>query len=48
MKFKEDVYIDLTDTPMTFIYFLIYNEDVVYVGQTTRGLTRVYSHISDN
>ena len=47
MKFKEDVYIDLTNTPMTFIYFLIYNEDVVYVGQTTRGLTRVYSHISD-
>lgn len=47
MKFKEDVYIDLTDTPMTFIYFLIYNEDVVYVGQTTNGLGRVYSHIHD-
>ena len=47
MKFEETEYIDLTDTPTIFVYFLIYNENVVYVGQTTRGLARVYSHVHD-
>ena len=44
MKFEETDYIDLTDTPIIFVYFLVYNNDVVYVGQTTRGLARVYTH----
>ena len=47
MKFEESEYIDLTDTPTMFIYFLIYNDDVVYVGQTKRGLARVYNHVHD-
>lgn len=47
MKFEESEYIDLTDTPTTFIYFLIQDNEVVYVGQTTRGLSRVYNHIQD-
>lgn len=44
MKFEEKEYINLTNIPKTFIYFLIYEKDVVYVGQTTNGLARVYSH----
>jgi len=45
MKFEEREFIDLTDTPMVFVYFLIYKNEVIYVGQTTRGLARVYNHI---
>jgi hypothetical protein len=28
------------------IYFLIHNNEIVYVGQTTKGLARTYSHIN--
>ena len=45
MKFEESEFLDLTDTPLVFIYFLIHDDEVVYVGQTMRGLSRVYSHI---
>lgn len=27
------------------VYFLFYNNEIVYVGKTTNGLSRVYSHI---
>lgn len=47
MKFEEDSYIDLTDIPRCFIYFLIDNEEVVYVGQTTNGLARIEVHRRD-
>ena len=47
MKFEESKFLDLTDTPTTFIYFLLDDDEVVYVGQTTRGLARVYAHIRD-
>lgn len=47
MKFEESEYMDLTDTPTIFIYFLISDDEVVYVGQTRRGLSRVYSHVYD-
>ena len=47
MKFEEGSYIDLTDIPKCFIYFLIDNEEVVYVGQTTKGLSRVEVHHKD-
>lgn len=46
MKFEEKDFIDLTNIPTTFIYFLVQNQNVVYVGQTTKGLSRVYEHLS--
>lgn len=30
-----------------FVYFLLYDEEVVYVGQTTNGINRPLSHIKD-
>lgn len=47
MRFEEEDYIDLTNTPTTFIYFLLQDDEVVYVGQTKRGLARVYHHMRD-
>lgn len=48
MQFDETDYIDLTDTPKVFVYFLIDdNNEVVYIGQTTKGLARVESHYKD-
>lgn len=44
LKFEENRYTDLTYVPKCFIYFLIQGDEVVYVGQTKRGLSRVYSH----
>lgn len=44
MKFEEKSYIDFTDIPRCFIYFLIDGEEVVYVGQTTKGLSRIEVH----
>ena len=46
MKFEEKQFTDLTDIPLVFVYFLLQDGEVVYVGQTTRGLQRVYQHIS--
>lgn len=47
MTFEENNYINLTNCPKTFVYFLIDKKDVVYVGQTTIGLSRVYTHYKD-
>lgn len=48
MKFEESDYIDLTNTPKVFVYFLIDdNNEVVYVGQTKKGLARVETHYND-
>ena len=44
MKFNEEKFRDLSHLPLIFIYFLIKQEEVVYVGQTTKGLLRVYQH----
>jgi len=27
-----------------FVYFLVKNDEIVYVGQTTRGIARIYNH----
>jgi excinuclease UvrABC nuclease subunit len=44
MEFKEKKYIDIPIKYKTFIYFLINNKEVVYVGQTKNGLKRPFSH----
>lgn len=30
-----------------YVYFLIKNDEIIYIGQTTRGTARVYSHYED-
>ena len=35
---------DLQNAPTSFIYFLIFDGKVIYVGQTKRGLSRPFSH----
>lgn len=45
MKFEEDNFIDLTNVPLVFVYLLTLKDEVVYVGQTTKGLSRCYHHI---
>jgi hypothetical protein len=30
-----------------FIYFLIKNEEVVYVGQTSKGVCKIYQHLAN-
>lgn len=47
MIFNESKYIDLTNTPTIMIYFLLKNDEVVYVGQTKNGLYRIYSHYNN-
>ena len=43
---SESIYISMPIIPDIFIYFLLdENNEVVYVGQTTNGLQRPYSHI---
>lgn len=46
MKFEEnaDSTIFVGENPKCFIYFLIYKDEVVYVGQTKNGLQRPFSH----
>lgn len=44
MKFEESKFIDLTNIPKVFVYFLLDKKEVVYIGQTKKGLTRVYIH----
>ena len=46
MKFNEPNYINLSAIPRVFVYFLIFEDEVVYVGKTTTGLARVYAHIN--
>lgn len=47
MRFEEKEFINLTNIPKVFIYFLLQHKEVVYVGQTNLGLRRVYSHYKD-
>lgn len=42
-KFEEDA-IAFEIKSQSFIYFLLKESEVVYVGQTTSGLTRLYKH----
>lgn len=46
MSFCEDKtkVISIPKYQMTFIYFLLKNGDVVYVGQTTKGIARPFAH----
>jgi len=45
--FKETNFITFNPNhyPNIFIYFLMHNDKVVYIGQTERGLMRLFSHI---
>lgn len=47
MKFKEKEAVNFTNVPTCFIYFLLFKKEVVYVGKTMMGLSRVYSHKTD-
>lgn len=46
MRFEElnCIHINRTELPQYFIYFLVDNEEVVYVGQTKNGITRPFEH----
>ena len=44
MKFEEKQYKEFVDMPSTFVYFLLQGEEVVYVGQTTQGYSRILQH----
>ena len=45
MKFEEKgSFITVTDNSKCFVYFLLKDNEVVYVGQTTAGLARPFSH----
>lgn len=46
MKFNEPNYINLSAITRIFVYFLIFEGEVVYVGKTTTGLARVYAHVN--
>lgn len=47
MEFEEKSYIKLQSLPLSFIYFLIDNKEVVYIGQTKRGTGRIFSHMNN-
>ena len=44
MLFEEKEYIEIKNINDVFIYFLIKNNEVVYVGQTQNGLIRPLQH----
>lgn len=44
MKFEESNTLLMNKIPDCFIYFLINKGEVVYVGQTTQGIIRPFSH----
>lgn len=45
MEFEENnIAITIPQYPKNFIYFLIKNNIVVYVGQTTQGILRPFQH----
>lgn len=44
MKFVEEKYTDITQMPSVFIYFLLFDDEVVYVGQTRNGTARIAAH----
>lgn len=47
MQFDEPNSIKIEQYKLIFIYFLLDNNEVVYVGQTTQGLSRPFSHHRD-
>lgn len=50
MKFSETAQaktINIVGFPTVFIYYLLKNDEVVYVGQTRQGLLRPFCHIRD-
>lgn len=44
MKFEEENCIDVPKYENCFVYFLLKNNEVVYVGQTTVGISRPMAH----
>ena len=44
MIFEEEDFISIEEYKKVFIYFLIKNDEVVYVGKTTQGIFRPLSH----
>lgn len=44
MIFEEKNFISIEEYKKVFIYFLIKNDEVVYVGKTTQGIFRPLSH----
>lgn len=44
MKLLENNALTIPYIPKVFIYFLLLNDEVVYVGKTTQGIVRPYSH----
>ena len=44
MKFEEKKFVTVVNYGKCFIYFLIKNDEVVYVGQTKKGLIRPLTH----
>lgn len=44
MEFKEKNTINIPTNYKTFVYFLIKNNEVIYVGQTNNNLCRPFSH----
>lgn len=44
MKFSEKDFIPVPLYQKSFIYFLIKENEVVYVGKTTQGISRPFSH----
>ena len=48
MRFEEaDKSINVTNIPTTFVYFLLKHNEVVYVGQTKKGMSRPLVHKYD-
>lgn len=48
MKFDEKDFETVDNKNLCLIYFLLLDDEVVYVGQTTRGLLRPFSHWDKN
>lgn len=44
MEFQERADFSFEELSNTFVYFLLENKQVVYVGQTTQGFFRPFSH----
>lgn len=44
MKFSEKEDFEFPRLPSCMVYFLLLDDEVVYVGQTTRGIVRPLSH----
>ena len=44
MKFEEKNSITIKDYGKCFVYFLVFENEVVYVGQTAHGISRPLSH----